>query len=1049
MDGATKALAGWLKRKVPELDQLTGKRVKFHIALSHSDARLVRVDEDIEGVVCTLNHLGARLRERDQQYRGEPLGELRRAIGNKLTGCDPRDPIPENIPPSYTIIERVDNARSSRTFLARHDDGSLWHLRLLRPKRTFDHEYAARERDALLREYDALTKLSKLGVAPVVERYQELASGEYLIPIQVVEGRSLREDIEEPALPDGPRATAVVGAAFRALAIVHDTSPTIVHRALSPERIYVTPAGEVLFTGFQVAHIDQKTGLSRVLVDIDPDDPSTHYWRAPETRKHLTLSTPASDVYSLATSLQAWIIGSTRSGDLKKNRLPASATDRLGEVASRFEALLGRAREPVSGDRARASEIADDWAPDSALPTVASAAAQPADTRPLFQRDIGEGGPVDDRYTMIRRLGQGATAVTYLVHDEVAGQDVVLKSFDFDRIPVELAKREFKTACQLSHDRLATVRSVEPVTSPYHLVVDFVPGHDLATRLEDFVGDAPAVGAIATSLLEGLNYLHAKGYLHRDISPRNVVVSDEDPSDLKLIDFGLATLKREAGGDDVGTLGFTAPEVATEERWDAAADVYSAGVLLFTLLTGDWPYRYEVAPMQDSPIDVPASLHGLARALASVFLTAAQPDPADRYPNAGEFLAAVQEVLEEGAASDDVRTALDGLDVLWPDDDSQLGDADGGDGTDAVGIVADEAVADEGAADGADVVAADEIAEATGERDGDRGRPSWLVGLEEVVGAVPDEAAEVPEDADAASASTDEHATIAAEDSAEERSRLRWDMLNGAMHLRDADEVASEAPAAYDGAVLGQQLASGPRVLARVRTYVRYDGNSSLGVGRLRRYTLGLDGTVRVVLASRGRERTLYTAVTPMLAELVNAAKAAGGQSDGGSFIINQFGHVLVPTGRGILLAGVVDGLLAFEDGGRRVSPQGTDGDRPGAPWTGPAVGSRYKLNASTTDIAYETWHGGYVWLSDAIGAGAAEDVAAVFGRVKPNGGRFYVNEAGVAFGPVQGPRGWEEVVLGRVDTALWYPAPDVSPLLEWVENVSAAPQTKAGGWAS
>jgi hypothetical protein len=194
-----------------------------------------------------------------------------------------------------------------------------------------------------------------------------------------------------------------------------------------------------------------------------------------------------------------------------------------------------------------------------------------------------------------------------------------------------------------------------------------------------------------------------------------------------------------------------------------------------------------------------------------------------------------------------------------------------------------------------------------------------------------------------------------------------------------------------------------------------------LGIGRIRKYSLGLDGTVRGVVASSGRQRTVYARVPEEFTAMVNTKKRAGGQSEGGSLVIDHEGQVLVGTAQGVLLAGRVEGFLQFEDGSQFVTPVPPESLSPGDPWEGLGVGLRYKLNSSASDIAYESAYGGWVWLSGEIGEQEAARVAGELGTVKRGGGRFYVNEAGAAFGPLQMGGGWQEAYLGRISPTLWF----------------------------
>lgn len=940
VDGASKVVAGYLKNKCPELAQLGGKPVHAHLVFSRHDVRLVRVEDEIQHQVSTLDELPQDLLSRDAQSRLD-LVSCRSRLRNVLSVAQLRDAVPGTIL-SYSVGDQLSTSSSIRSFEATHADGTEYVIRLLRPKNTLDKSYAVRERDGLLREYESLRQLSALDVCPPVHSYQELEDGDYLVPIQAIEGRSLAQEITDGVEPDGDRVTEVVAAAFRALAIVHEAQPTVVHRSITPERVVITPSGSVKFTDFQIAHIDERTGLTTVLTEIDPDDEQHRRWRAPEARNDLTYATTYSDVWSLATSLRAWVIGSTKSKHLRKDTLPGEVRVRLSDAAEQFADLLKAARAATGRPTAR--EIADHWGPteatSSATPGETSTVAAPA--KPLCHQSLEPGDIILDRYELLATLGTGSTAVTYLVRDREVDETVVLKSFDFERVPESLALEEFRKAKGLVHERIATVREYHRPEHPFHLVMDHAPGRELFDQRERFRGDAERVSRVADGLLEALAYIHDKGYLHRDISPRNIIVSDDDPRDLKVIDFGLAALKSEASPRSMGTFAYVAPEIVQGGEWIPASDVYSAGVVLFQLLTGDWPFAMAGAPVHDELREPPAEFGDEAARLGKLLLTAVQPDPAARFPDAGEFLAALHEHLEAEPTP-----------TQSPDQEPHQ-----------------------------DREQAAEPASA-----------SWLKGLSSIADADPIQGSEPTQ----TSAPTPLY--IAQTPSMPSLEGTRQPALSLRTPQRDASL----------------------RVTWVADTPSAPQGNIALGVGRIRKYSLGLDGTVRGVLATSGRERTVYARVPGAFTTMVNEAKRAGGQGHGGSLVIDHDGQVLAGTAQGILLAGRVEGFLEFEDGSRVLTPIPPDHLSPGDLWEGLGVGLRYKLNASTSDIAYESTSGGWVWLSGEIGEQEATRVAGALGAVKRGGGRFYVNEAGAAFGPLQMGGEWREAYLGAINPALWF----------------------------
>jgi eukaryotic-like serine/threonine-protein kinase len=197
---------------------------------------------------------------------------------------------------------------------------------------------------------------------------------------------------------------------------------------------------------------------------------------------------------------------------------------------------------------------------------------------------IGTGELLKGRYRLERTLGRGGMAAVWLGHDEVLDRPVAVKVLS-DTIAgdpgfVARFRREAQTAAALSHPNLVGVYDYSEEGERPYLVMQFVPGEDLAARLER--GEGVDCGQLARELLEALGHIHAAGILHRDVKPANVIV--EPGGTAKLIDFGIA-LPRDATaltstGLILGTERYAAPEVMEGQAATERSDLYSAGVVL-------------------------------------------------------------------------------------------------------------------------------------------------------------------------------------------------------------------------------------------------------------------------------------------------------------------------------------------------------------------------------------------------------------------------------------------------------------------------------------
>jgi len=197
---------------------------------------------------------------------------------------------------------------------------------------------------------------------------------------------------------------------------------------------------------------------------------------------------------------------------------------------------------------------------------------------------IGNGEILKGRYRLERTLGRGGMAAVWLGHDEVLERPVAVKVLS-DTIAgdpgfVARFRREARTAASLSHPNLVGVYDYSEEGERPYLVMQFVPGENLAARQER--GEGVDRDQLARELLEALDHIHAAGILHRDVKPANLIV--EPGGTAKLIDFGIA-LPRDATaltstGLVLGTERYAAPEVLEGKPATERSDLYSAGVLL-------------------------------------------------------------------------------------------------------------------------------------------------------------------------------------------------------------------------------------------------------------------------------------------------------------------------------------------------------------------------------------------------------------------------------------------------------------------------------------
>jgi WD40 repeat protein/tRNA A-37 threonylcarbamoyl transferase component Bud32 len=255
------------------------------------------------------------------------------------------------------------------------------------------------------------------------------------------------------------------------------------------------------------------------------------------------------------------------------------------------------------------------------------------------------------RFELLEVVGRGAFGTVYKARDPELDRTVAVKVPRAGNLagPQELDRflREARSAAQLRHPAIVTVHEVGQRDGLPYLVSDFVPGVTLADQLSARRPGFREAAELVAAVADALQYAHEQGVVHRDVKPSNIMLgADGRPS---VMDFGLA--KREAGeitmtveGQVLGTPAYMAPEQARGEGHavDGRGDVYSLGVVLYQMLTGELPFRgtqrmllHQV--LHDEPRPPRRLNDRISRDLETVCLKAMAKEPARRYPTARDF----------------------------------------------------------------------------------------------------------------------------------------------------------------------------------------------------------------------------------------------------------------------------------------------------------------------------------------------------------------------------------------------------------------------------
>ncbi len=269
------------------------------------------------------------------------------------------------------------------------------------------------------------------------------------------------------------------------------------------------------------------------------------------------------------------------------------------------------------------------------------------------------GRVLDGRYAVTTRIAHGGMATVYLATDTRLDRDVALKVMHAELArDADFVRRfigEAKSVARLSHQNVVAVFD-QGADGPFlYLAMEYVPGRTLKEVLRERGRFSPAAALdIMAGVLDGLAAAHASGIVHRDVKPENVLLTPDGR--IKVADFGLARAHAAVGstraGLLIGTVAYLPPEQVTGDSSDPRSDVYSAGVVLFELLTGHPPFTGDTplsVAYQHVNQDVPAPsalVPGIPAPVDQLVLAATRRDPALRPADAGEFARAVRRVRQ-------------------------------------------------------------------------------------------------------------------------------------------------------------------------------------------------------------------------------------------------------------------------------------------------------------------------------------------------------------------------------------------------------------------
>lgn len=262
------------------------------------------------------------------------------------------------------------------------------------------------------------------------------------------------------------------------------------------------------------------------------------------------------------------------------------------------------------------------------------------------------------RYRVIGAIGAGGMGVVYEAEDISLGRRLALKvlpeEFSHDEERRRRFEREARAASSLSHPNIITIHGTESVDGISFIVSELIEGQTLRQLIAEGPFDASTTLSIAVQIADALASAHSVGVVHRDIKPANIMIRPDGL--VKILDFGLAKVvapvdpaanfdTRDLTGQNrvMGTISYMSPEQMLGEQVDERSDIYSLGVVLYEMLTGEPPYKgasdaaIYAAAIKDPPPRLRTATTEMPPALEEIVLHALEKNPSDRYQTAAEM----------------------------------------------------------------------------------------------------------------------------------------------------------------------------------------------------------------------------------------------------------------------------------------------------------------------------------------------------------------------------------------------------------------------------
>lgn len=268
------------------------------------------------------------------------------------------------------------------------------------------------------------------------------------------------------------------------------------------------------------------------------------------------------------------------------------------------------------------------------------------------------GKRINDRYKVLELIGGGGMSNVYLAHDIILNRDVAIKVLRYDATNEEENMRRFQrealSATSLMHPNIVTIYDVGEDGDMHYIVMEYVKGKTLKQYIKEYAPLSPARSVqIMKQLTSAISHAHENQIIHRDIKPQNILMDEE--GNVKVTDFGIATSLAATSytktNSVIGTVHYLSPEQARGGIATKKSDIYSLGIVLYELLTGELPFSGESAvsiALKHLQAETPSVRDfdaSIPQSLENVILKATAKNPSHRYASVEEMEADLETCL--------------------------------------------------------------------------------------------------------------------------------------------------------------------------------------------------------------------------------------------------------------------------------------------------------------------------------------------------------------------------------------------------------------------